>query len=232
MKKLLCAVLALCLVFAGCSALAATSYADIRQKYFQNQTCLSRGDTGDEVATMQFKLYALGYLDGAVDGDFGSGTEKALKAFQSAQCLECTGQYDADTRSALENLYDGSLDNVTSLVHGFCNWKTVSSGNQLKFRSQVTNLDYCRVYDAVTMYYYCEDIYGCRVCPEYGEYYYETSYVNLGEGDRAYTDFAVFDNADDIYSVHVAVAKVHSTDGTTIEVPDNALLFIQYIVQK
>ena len=39
---------------------------------------LKRGSRGDEVVTLQKKLKQWGYYDGAVDGVFGAGTEKAV----------------------------------------------------------------------------------------------------------------------------------------------------------
>lgn len=52
------------------------------------------------VTALQEKLKAAGQQLG-VDGDFGSGTERALKAFQSSKGLAQTGVVDAGTLSAL-----------------------------------------------------------------------------------------------------------------------------------
>lgn len=65
---------------------------------------LSRGDYGTAVRAMQ---EALLHRDPkclpkyGADGDFGSETEKALKAFQTAAGLPVTGVYDEATRAAL-----------------------------------------------------------------------------------------------------------------------------------
>lgn len=65
---------------------------------------LSRGDHGSAVEAMQKLLlkWRANCLpkDGA-DGDFGSETEKAVKAFQEAAGLPVTGAYDEATRAAL-----------------------------------------------------------------------------------------------------------------------------------
>lgn len=64
---------------------------------------LRYGDEGAAVKDLQTRLIALGYScgpDGA-DGDFGSNTEAALKAYQKAQGLPQTGVYDAATRKAM-----------------------------------------------------------------------------------------------------------------------------------
>lgn len=49
-----------------------------------NNTNLKRGSKGENVKTLQTHLKTLGYYSAAIDGDFGSVTEKAVKAFQKA----------------------------------------------------------------------------------------------------------------------------------------------------
>ncbi|MBQ8556124.1 MAG: peptidoglycan-binding protein [Clostridia bacterium] len=44
---------------------------------------LRPGDTGDEVKEMQYRLRELGYYSGSRDGVYGSGTRKAVLAFQA-----------------------------------------------------------------------------------------------------------------------------------------------------
>ena len=65
---------------------------------------LSRGAKGEEVMPLQEGLKALGYLTGAVDGDFGGGTETAVKAFQAANGLEETGVADELTQLLVASL--------------------------------------------------------------------------------------------------------------------------------
>lgn len=59
---------------------------------------LQKGDKGEEVRALQERLVALGYLNGAADGDFGNKTEAAVKDFQSANALEPTGIADTPTQ--------------------------------------------------------------------------------------------------------------------------------------
>lgn len=49
----------------------------------QTFTSLKSGDKGLAVTNLQKKLISLGYLSGSADGDFGSGTEKAVKRYQA-----------------------------------------------------------------------------------------------------------------------------------------------------
>lgn len=50
-----------------------------------------RGSKGPEVSRIQGRLKELGYYRGLVDGDFGGGTESAIKAFQEAEGLTVDG---------------------------------------------------------------------------------------------------------------------------------------------
>jgi len=52
---------------------------------------LKKGDNGESVRVMQERLKELGYYSGEVDGDFGGGTEEALRLFQSQNDLDVDG---------------------------------------------------------------------------------------------------------------------------------------------
>ncbi|MBQ9252028.1 MAG: peptidoglycan-binding protein [Clostridia bacterium] len=56
------------------------------------------------VKTIQKKLKSLGYYSGSIDGDYGSGTKKAVIAFQKANGLKQTGNVNSAT---LEKLNSG-----------------------------------------------------------------------------------------------------------------------------
>ena len=62
---------------------------------------LKRGDDSPWVATAQRALQERRFYDKRVDGDFGDGTENAVRAFQLSLQLPVTGQVDADTARAL-----------------------------------------------------------------------------------------------------------------------------------
>ena len=62
---------------------------------------LKKGSKGDEVVTLQKKLKQWGYYNGAVDGIFGSGTEKAVQYFQRKNGLVADGVVGAKTAAAL-----------------------------------------------------------------------------------------------------------------------------------
>ena len=68
-------------------------------------TVLRRGDKSDQVQVMQRWLVTLGYLSSTPDGQFGSGTERAVKLFQEANGLTADGIAGTGTLSIL---YSGS----------------------------------------------------------------------------------------------------------------------------
>lgn len=90
-KKL---VLALAIIFAlniFIIALARTASADLYKK----------GSSGTTVTEIQKRLKSWGYYSGAVDGVFGSQTEKAVKYFQQQNGLTADGQVGNQTLAAL-----------------------------------------------------------------------------------------------------------------------------------
>ncbi len=64
---------------------------------------LKPGSTGPAVADLQLKLKRLGFEPGIADGKFGSGTKKALMAFQKSKGLRADGLAGPTTLNALNN---------------------------------------------------------------------------------------------------------------------------------
>lgn len=64
------------------------------------------GSRGDEVLRLQERLTELGHYRGPHDGDFGGGTDGAVRAFQRAEGLEVDGKVGPDTWKAL---FDGDI---------------------------------------------------------------------------------------------------------------------------
>ena len=60
-----------------------------------------KGSTGATVTEIQTRLKAWGYYTGAVDGTYGSATEKAVKYFQQSNGLTADGQAGNETLAAL-----------------------------------------------------------------------------------------------------------------------------------
>ena len=62
---------------------------------------LRKGDEGPDVVTLQQALAELGYLSGAADGNFGTGTQTAVKKFQQDNNLDADGIAGKMTQEAL-----------------------------------------------------------------------------------------------------------------------------------
>ena len=90
------------------------------------RTC-SVGDKGSDVKAVQERLKDLGYYSGSVDGDYGNGTKKAVKAFQKAKGLKQTGNVNSATADALNG--GGSSSSSSSSSSG-SSLKTCSPGDK------------------------------------------------------------------------------------------------------
>ena len=62
---------------------------------------LRKGDQGPDVISLQKALAELGYLNGAADGIFGTGTMTDVKNFQTANGLAADGIAGSMTQDAL-----------------------------------------------------------------------------------------------------------------------------------
>lgn len=85
-------------------ALKGVDYSDSSESHAPaGSPTLRKGDKGEAVAEMQGLLAGLGYDLGkyGIDGDFGSATEKAVRAFQKASGLTVDGVVGKDTWNAL-----------------------------------------------------------------------------------------------------------------------------------
>ena len=67
----------------------------------KSYTTLRKGDEGPDVVTLQQALAELGYLTGAADGNFGTGTQTAVKKFQQDRGLDADGIAGKMTQEAL-----------------------------------------------------------------------------------------------------------------------------------
>lgn len=68
-----------------------TGTSDWTQELIMSLPTLRRGADGSTVKRLQGLLHAAGQRDSAIDGDFGSGTERAVKDFQRAKNIGVDG---------------------------------------------------------------------------------------------------------------------------------------------
>ena len=62
---------------------------------------LAKGDQGDAVSSLQKQLKKLGYYTGNVDGDYGGGTQEAIRLFQGQNGLTVDGVCSGATMAAI-----------------------------------------------------------------------------------------------------------------------------------
>ena len=62
---------------------------------------LRTGTTGEAVKNLQSRLYALGYYQAEIDGQFGTATKEAVILFQKANGLDADGIVGSDTKEIL-----------------------------------------------------------------------------------------------------------------------------------
>ena len=92
---------------------------------------LQRGFKGsDAVRTVQKRLKELGYYKGAADGDFGPGTEEAVKAFQRANGLTADGKVGQKTLAKM---------NAKTAISAKEAHATAAPKNTAKATARVTN---------------------------------------------------------------------------------------------
>lgn len=73
----------------------------------ETMTTLKKGSKGEDVKLLQESLQWLGLYHGEIDGKFGSGTETAVKAFQSKYNLKIDGKVGDETWTKLLALQVG-----------------------------------------------------------------------------------------------------------------------------
>lgn len=114
MKRIVCALLALCmlltaipaLALTGAEALGLTDVSGEGADGISTYPTLRLGsrdgdDAGAYVVVLQNRLVELGYLNSAADGAFGQATESALISFQENNQITPTGIADSTTQSVL-----------------------------------------------------------------------------------------------------------------------------------
>ena len=97
---------------------------------------LCKGSTGPEVKTLQKNLNAVMSLSLEVDGEFGTNTYNALKAFQSNNGLTCDGIYGQASRAKMREALNKC---IPALASASPNLKKGSRGKQVKLLQQDLN---------------------------------------------------------------------------------------------
>ncbi len=106
---------------------------------------LSQGDSGNDVKSVQTRLIALGFLSGSADGQYGSGTAAAMKAFQQMNGLTADG---AGSPSTYAKLYSDDALNSKGVKQGqsvpaYINLRKEATGPMvIRLQQALVQLDY------------------------------------------------------------------------------------------
>lgn len=103
----------------GCVLRYSESATTSAPKSTSSGSVLKKGSKGSDVRAMQKKLINCGFScgpDGA-DGDFGAGTEKAVKTFQKYKSIEVDGEYGPISKKALSELEQSLLSYTRYTTH-------------------------------------------------------------------------------------------------------------------
>lgn len=137
MKRLVCILMVMIMVFTSVSALA---YEE-----------LAKGSKGEEVVKLQERLIELGYLSGTADGVYGNQTKAAVELFQAVNEVHyiVTGVADVDTQ---EELFEKLPEKADKKVYNEINYKgmmrnpddyydsTLYSASYYKFQGKVIQI--------------------------------------------------------------------------------------------
>ena len=93
----------------------------------QNQTMLTRGNSGQDVCDLQRALKQKGFFNGSITGKFESQTEAAVMRFQQSVCLPSDGKAGNYTLSALYTLLNPpDLNTITPWPDKASEWAALT----------------------------------------------------------------------------------------------------------
>jgi N-acetylmuramoyl-L-alanine amidase len=114
----------------------------------QDPNTLKLGDTGDKVKELQTWLTDYGYYSGAIDGNFGAATEKAVKQFQLEASIQVDGIVGNQTQTAMKK-WDQLLAQVQAAAG---NSKTSSTSSKNSYATK-TKKAYAKNYARAVRHY-------------------------------------------------------------------------------
>lgn len=178
---------------------------------------LSKGDKGDDVKRLQQKLIDLGWLNDVADGEFGSKTAAAVKAFNEASGLGASGTASVQTQEAL---FSPSAQVYTEpwipVEVPYTQWDDIT-GEGASYRVKLTNTSKTRTIKGIDLHYYVTDVWGNRL---WGSTIHReaTFTMTIKPGQTKYsTWFYMSPSWYSIDMIHFRVARVAFDDGTVHE---------------
>jgi cell wall hydrolase len=111
-----------------------------------NPNELKLGDSGDKVKELQTWLTDYGFYTGAIDGNFGADTEKAVKQFQLEASIQVDGIVGKETQNTMKK-WDQLLSQMQAQATG--NSKTSATSSKRSY----TKKSYAKKYTRAVRHY-------------------------------------------------------------------------------
>jgi predicted chitinase len=108
---------------------------------------LKQGSSGPEVKDLQLKLKDLGFDPNGVDGNFGPGTDKAVRAFQQAKGLGVDGKVGPGTLTAIQGGASAPSDAGGGTATATAPAASVGGGLSVEMLKKI--MPHCKVADQV-----------------------------------------------------------------------------------
>ena len=199
------------------SAIAANDKTDSDDKDETTDTTLKRGSKGEKVEELQRRLKELGYYKNSIDGDYGSGTVTAVKAFQKKNGLTQTGTADANTLKKLNSdsaiAADDKTDDDKDDTTSDGTLKKGSSGSAVKkVQQRLKDLGY---YTSV-----CDGDYGTKTVTAVKAFQKKNGLTQSGECDAATLNKL---NSDDAVKANGGTDSTTLNTSQTLESGDNGI---------
>ena len=199
------------------SAIAANDKTDSDDKDDTTDTTLKRGSKGEKVKELQRRLKELGYYKNSIDGDYGSGTVTAVKAFQKKNGLTQTGTADANTLKKLNSdsaiAADDKTDDDKDDTTSDGTLKKGSSGSAVKkVQQRLKDLGY---YTSV-----CDGDYGSKTVTAVKAFQKKNGLTQSGECDAATLKKL---NSDDAVKANGGTDSTTLNTSQTLESGDNGV---------
>ncbi len=199
------------------SAIAANDKTESDDKDESTDTTLKRGSKGEKVRELQRRLKELGYYKNSIDGDYGSGTVTAVKAFQKKNGLTQTGTADANTLKKLNSdsaiAADDKTDDDKDDTTSDGTLKKGSSGSAVKkVQQRLKDLGY---YTSV-----CDGDYGSKTVTAVKAFQKKNGLTQSGECDAATLKKL---NSDDAVKANGGTDSTTLNTSQTLESGDNGV---------
>ena len=182
--------------------------------YYQS---LAKGDRGEDVMRLQQKLIQLGYLSDSADGQYGSKTAAAVRAFNEANGF---GSSEVATIAMQEKLFSSSAKAWSEpwipVEVPQTQWKNINVEGAA-YRFKFKNTSKTKTIKGIEVCYYVTDVWGKRLWGSTISRSFTTN-VTIKPGKTGWSMwFYMTPSWYTIADIHIGIKKIAFADGTVHE---------------